>query len=446
MTMEMINLVELLQKREDQRIREWLKRVHPIDLSYALDELEDKQILAIYELMEYERLAETIEEADDEIQVRLLKLLKEEEMIQIFSYMAADNVTDIIGHFSISEIKHLLKMMQEENAGNIRHLLGYNPETAGSIMTTEFIALKESLTVQEAWLKIKEIASETEVIETVFILSEVKQLVGIVDLRDLIVASDEQLLQEITDSNLITVRPNTDQEEVALMVSRYNLSVMPVINRKGALIGIITVDDIIDVIEEENSEDMFKMVGIRDEEQVESSIGSSISRRLPWLYVNLATAFLASLTIGLFEDIINQVVVLAVLLPIVAGMGGNSGLQTLSITIRGIALGELDFKNTKKVLFKEIGLGLIQGAAIGMIAGMIVYFWHGNPYLGLVIFLAMIGNMIIAGLSGFLIPIGLKAVGVDPALASAIILTTATDVLGFFVFLTLANFFLKFLM
>lgn len=440
-----LELMELIEQNDFDSIKSWLDTIHPVDLAEILTELDDVEILTVYEAMDYEQVAEMIEVADEDAQPRLLKLLDLDEIIHVFSFMSADDITDIMGNLPIKEIKQLLKMMKEENAGTIRHLLGYDTETAGGLMTTEYIALKEHYSTTEALLKIKSIGPKTEIIETIFVIDDAKHLVGTVDLRDILVAPDHQPLKEITDYNIISVLPGIDQEEVAQMVSKYDLTVLPVVNRKGVLLGIITVDDVIDVIEAENTEDMFKMVGISEDENVINPVGSSIRKRLPWLSVNLITAFFASFTIGLFENTIAQVVTLATFLPIVAGLGGNSGQQTLAVMIRGLALGEIDYKNSREILGKEILIGFANGAAIGLLTGLLAYVWRGNPYLGLVIFLAMIANMVIGALVGSLIPLGLKSLGVDPALASSIFLTATTDTFGFFVFLTLASIFLRFI-
>jgi magnesium transporter len=248
------------------------------------------------------------------------------------------------------------------------------------------------------------------------------------------------------NDNIISVNPEEDQETVSLLVSKYDLKAIPVINHKNCLLGIITVDDIIDVIVAEQTEDMLRLGGVGKEERVDSTLKTSIKKRLPWLFINLGTAFLASFTVGLFEDVIAQVVALAAAMPIVAGMGGNAGTQTLSVVIRSIALGEVSLKKNWKLVFKEIALGVVNGAATGILTGIILYMKYNNPYLGLIIFAAMIGNLVIAGFFGFLIPLLLKVFGIDPALASAIFLTTATDVFGFFIFLGLSKMFLPLLM
>ncbi|MGM0415263.1 MAG: magnesium transporter [Bacillota bacterium] len=424
---------------------EWVEDNFPIDIAETLSTIEDEQIRDFTELLSNEDLAEIIEQSDEELQIQILKTKTIDQITEIFSYMAKDNVADILGNLPIKLGKELLKQMRQDEANTIKKLLGYDIESAGGLMTTEYIVLKKDMSIGEALDKIKEIGPKTEIIDTIFIMDTNKKLIGAVDLRDILNNDYEMRLEEIMDDNIISVTPETDQEIVAQQVAKYNLSVIPVVNKNNNLLGIITVDDIIDVIEAENTEDMFKMVGIDEEESINSPIWKSIKRRLPWLYINLGTAFLAALTVGLFEDVISQVVALAAAMPIVAGMGGNAGTQTLSIVIRGIALGEVEDKNKWKLLLKESTLGVVHGIAIGIMTGLILYLLYGNPYLGLIIFASMIINLLLAGLFGFLIPIGLQAIGVDPALASAIFLTTATDVFGFFAFLGLAKIFIHLL-
>ncbi len=336
--------------------------------------------------------------------------------------------------------------MKESDSQNLEMLLGFAPNTAGGIMTTQYIALHQNLTLREALDKIRVIGPKTEVIETIFVTDLSHQLVGSADLRDILTAPDESLLLEIMDDNVLSVFPDTDQEEVSLIVSKYDLKVLPVVNRNQSLLGIITPDDVIDIIIEEQTEDLLMLSGVSKDEKVGSKLSVSISRRLPWLVINLATAFLASFTVGLFEDVIVRVVALAAAMPIVAGMGGNAGSQTLSIVIRSMAMGEINLKEDWKFVFKEISLGLIHGASTGLIAGLILYLKYDNLFLGLIIFAAMIGNLLIAGFFGFLIPLTLKKFDLDPAVSSSIFLTTATDVGGFFIFLGLAKLFLPYLL
>lgn len=424
----------------------WMEDNHPADIAEVLSELKPENMLEIISLLDNQEIAQVIEHLDQELQKEIITSKEIDEIIDIFSYMSKDNITDILGNLSVDLRKKLLNQMKHGEAQILRNLLGYEIDSAGGIMTTEYILLKETLTKKEALEKIKEIGPRTEVIDIIYINNDKKELVGTVDLRDILSAPDDTILAELMDENLIYVAPEMDQEKVAYLVAKYDLTAIPVINKNKVMLGIITVDDVIDVIEEENTEDMLRMAGVHEEESIDSPLKKSVIRRLPWLFINLFTAFLVSMTVSLFEEVIQQVVVLAVMMPIVAMMGGNAGNQTLSVVIRGIALGELTLnKESWKLIIKQIVLGLINGAVLGLFTGIVLYFVYGNPYLGLIIFLAMTVNILIAGLFGFLIPLGLKVLGVDPAMASAIFLTTATDIFGFFVFLWLAKVFINYL-
>jgi hypothetical protein len=287
------------------------------------------------------------------------------------------------------------------------------------------------------------IAPRTEVIETIFVTNSKKELVGEADLRDILISSDETKLSEIMDENPKYVYVEEDQEDVARLVSKYDLKVVPVINHKKMILGIITIDDIIDVIQEENTEDILKLGGVSEEEDIYSDFWFSVKQRLPWLVINLGTAFLASFVIGIFSGTVEKVVILSSVMTIISGMGGNAGTQALSVTIRALALGEVDLKDTLGIIWKTVLVGTINGALLGLLCGGILWAIYGNFYMGLIVFLAMIGNLVIACMIGFLIPITLKAMKIDPAMASAVVLTTATDCFGFLIFLSLATVFLN---
>ena len=292
-------------------------------------------------------------------------------------------------------------------------------------------------------IKLKSIAPKSEVIETIFVINEKKELVGKVDLREILISSEETRLEQIMNENIEYVFVEEDQEDVARMVSKYDLNVIPVINHKKNILGIITVDDIIDVIQEENTEDILKLGGVSEEEDIHSPFLFSVKQRLPWLIVNLGTAFLASFVIGIFSNTVEKVVILSSMMTIISGMGGNAGTQSLSVTIRALALGEISTNETLKIVGKNILVGVITGSILGILCGAIMYFIFGNFYLGLIIFLAMIGNLVLACIIGFLVPVTLKALKIDPAMASAVLLTTVTDTCGFFLFLGLATVFLN---
>ncbi|MDO4779035.1 MAG: magnesium transporter [Tissierellia bacterium] len=432
-------LEEAIENKDSEKLNDIVEQMYPIDVAIALEEYEDEEIKYLMENMDDEQLATIVEQADEELQVRMINIIDVRRIMKMFEYMSKDDIVDILGELQVNKRKEIIKYMKSGDRKIIETLLGYGKNTAGGLMTTEYIAVNMNWTVNEVIQKIKEIAPKTEVIDTIFVVNNRRELVGTVDLRDILVTPYEDKMDDIINDNVISVYPDTDQEEVSLLVSKYDLNVMPVVSRKNSLLGVITLDDIIDVINDEHTEDMLHMGGANAEESIYSKVSESIRMRLPWLTVNLATAFLASFTVSLFEGTIAQVTALAAAMPIVTGMGGNAGSQELSIIIRSIALDEVELKDSLPLVIKQILIGIFNGAVIGILAGIILYFMYGNMYLGLIIFASMIANLVLAGIVGVLTPLILKALKIDPALASAIFLTTATDVFGFFIFLGLAS-------
>ena len=437
-------MAEEIQKIEsEEELEEYLEDNHFVDVAESFEELDDEELLRVFELMTDEQKANVIEQADDDLQERIFELIPDEEAIDILAFMSPDDIVDVLGFIDIRKSKSILTKMKRSQANKIRELLGYEEDTAGGIMTTQYIAFKENLEIKEVMKKIKMIAPRTEVIETIFVTNSKKELVGEADLRDILISSDETKLSEIMDENPKYVYVEEDQEDVARLVSKYDLKVVPVINHKKMILGIITIDDIIDVIQAENTEDILKLVGVSEEEDIYSDFWFSVKQRLPWLVINLGTAFLASFVIGIFSGTVEKVVILSSVMTIISGMGGNAGTQALSVTIRALALGEVDLKDTLGIIWKTVLVGTINGALLGLLCGGILWAIYGNFYMGLIVFLAMIGNLVIACMIGFLIPITLKAMKIDPAMASAVVLTTATDCFGFLIFLSLATVFLN---
>lgn len=439
-------LNEALNHKDEAAVRRLVEDSHPIDLAIAMEEASDSNIVYLTSLLDDAQNAEIIEQADEDLQVRIMKLFDLNKILRIFQHMSKDDIVDILGDMPANRRKELVKLMKTSDQTVIRDLLGYGESTAGGIMTTEYISMRSTLTVSQALEKVKEIAPKTEEINILYITNDRKQLVGTVSLRELLVAKNYDTLNDIMEDNVISVEPEADQEDVARLVSKYDLHAIPVVNKRKGIIGIITVDDIIDVIEEENTEDMLKLGGVSKEEDVDSTVFESVRMRLPWLLVNLITAFLASATVSLFEDTISQVVALAAAMPIVAGMGGNAGTQTLAVAVRGIALGDIRLHGNEKRIFKGIAVGFINGLVNGIIAGFVISQMSGNTALGLIILVAMTCNLMIAAFVGFLVPVVLKAFNFDPAIASSIFITTATDVCGFFIFLGLSKMFLPYLL
>ncbi len=434
-----IDLKKLILDSDIDTLTAVIDSIYAIDIAYSLNDFEDDEILEFFKKINTEHIALLLEQCDEDLQKRIAKLLNDTILLSIFNFMSNDDIADILGLVRTDRKKQLLNLMKSKSYADIHNLVLYDEDTAGGIMTTEYIALRSNLKASQALQKIKEIGPKTEVIETIFILNHKKELIGTADLRDIFIAKDEETLLNIMDDNIITVFANEDQEEVSRLVSRYDLKAIAVTNRKNHLLGIITVDDIIDVLVEEQTEDILKLGGVSGEETVYSSVFQSVKVRLPWLIVNLFTATVASYVISQFENTISQVVALAAVMPIITGMGGNAGSQTLSIVIRGITLGEINLKDDYKRVFKEIFVGVLNASVTGLLAAAVMYVRYENFYLSLIIVMAMISNYMIASFFGFFIPLILKKLNLDPALASSIFLTASTDILGFLVFLGLAS-------
>ncbi len=438
-------ILEALRKEEKEQFELLVNQLHPIDIAIALVHSTESELKTFVGYTNPEYHAKVLEQADEKLQIRLIRLFDYTEIVHLFTHMANDDVVDTLRKLPINLKKELLVNMNESKSQRVEELMNYLPKSAGGIMTTEYIALSESMNTKDALNRIIAKGFDSEVIETIFVLSQKNELMGTADLRDILASDPDVLLRDITSENHISVFPETDQEKVALLVSKYDLKAIAVVNQANNLLGIITVDDIIDVIVEKQTEVILRLGGVSGQEIADATIINSVQRRIPWLMINLGTAFLAAFTVTLFENVIAQVVALASSMSIVTGMGGNAGNQTLSVVIRSIALGELELKKNWKKVFREVLIGIAQGAIVGFSAGVILYFKVGNPMIGVIIFLAMIGNMIVASSFGFLIPLILKHFNFDPALGSSIFLTATTDVLGFFFFLGLATLFLPWL-
>lgn len=258
-------------------------------------------------------------------------------------------------------------------------------------------------------------------------------------MAQLVLAQPDQRIVQFMDKELISVADDTDQEQAARLMERYNIRNLPVVNRSNVLVGVLKLEDMVDVLEDEATEDMYRMVGVGEEEKALGPFWRSVRNRLPWLIVNLGTAMVAGAVVTMFQSTIAQVIALAAFLPVIAGQGGIAGTQTLTLIVRSLALGDVSPANAKRLLLKEIGLGLVHGLVLGLLAGVIAYAWKGNVYLGLVVGVAMLANLVVAGVSGVVVPLGMRAMRLDPALSSAVAVTTVTDVIGFLVYLGLAS-------
>ncbi len=419
---------------------EFLK-LHAADLADRLQRLETDEARALLRELPAEKAAAALAEMEEERLPDLLAAFDATQLAEVLQCVAPPDAVDLLQQLSPGVRRETLAKLPADAAESVRALLRYPEDSAGGIMSNRFIALDEAMTVEQARELLRSRAQEerAEDIAYLYVTDVQRRLVGIVGLRDLVFRRAERRMSEIMNRDVKFVRADADQEELAQQFEHYHYLGLPVLDAEGRLVGVVKSSDALAVASKEATEDMQLMVGLSGEERALTPWQHSIRSRLPWLYINLATAFLAAFVVGLFEDTIAKWTALAIFLPIVAGQGGNAGMQTLTVIIRDLALGELAPGDGRRALVKEIILGLLNGLAIGLVVGLIGWWWKGSLTLGLVVGAAMLLNQLAAAASGVMIPLGMKALRLDPALASSIFMTTVTDVAGFFFFLGLAT-------
>ncbi len=429
------NLLNLLQKQ------------HPADLAQVFAELGEKECHAVFNILVERngRLAvEALSELGPEKGALLLADRPAEEIARLVQEIPSDDAAGLIDNLPKELSDIVLDLIRPKPGGGVSELLEYDDQTAGRLMNPHVFALPEDITAGEAITAIQG-ARDVEMVFYLYVVDQRRHLVGVTSLRRLLLVAPDTPLKRIMTSDVYSARVDVDQEEVARQVASYNLLAIPVVDAENKLVGVITVDDVIDVLKDEATEDVFRLAGVSAEDGVLTPPLESLKKRLPWLLVNLGTAFVAAFVVSRFNATIEKVVYLAALMPVVAGMGGNAATQTLAVVVRGIALGELTWGNARQAALKEGLVGLGNGVALGLMAVVGAWLLADDWALGAILGLAMIITMFIAAVAGTLIPLGLRAAKVDPALASSVFITTLTDVFGFLSFLGLATVFLRFL-
>lgn len=416
------------------------RNAHPADLADHLQRLDPDQARALIRDLPADVAGAALADVEEEKLPELLALFEPVQMAELVKGLPPADAADLLQHVPPLKRREALGAMPPETALGIRILLRYPEDTAGGIMSNRFISLRDDMTVEGARELLRTRAQEerTDDIAYLYVTDTERRLIGIVSLRDLVFRRSDRLIRDILTRDVKFVRTTDDQEELARMFDHYHYLGLPVLDEEDRLVGVVKASDALEVARKEATEDMQLMVGLSGDESTLTPWKVSMRRRLPWLYINLATAFLAAFVVGLFEETIAKWTALAIFLPIVAGQGGNAGMQTLTVIIRDMALGELPPGEGRKALIKEITLGIVNGLAIAVVVALIAWFWKNSLTLAFVAGAAMLLNQVMAGFSGVLIPFTLKKLRVDPALASSIFLTTVTDVAGFFFFLGLA--------
>ncbi len=419
--------------------------VHPADAADHLEQMTLGQQLALIESIVPEDAAATISEMDTPHRAELIARLNPELAADILEQMYPDDAADVLHELDEKQRERIVRRLRKEDKAEIWHLYRYDPETAGGVMNTDNLVLDPILTADQAITFIRrEIEDEDiEIPYYAYLVDEDDKLVAVLSLRDILLSKPGRLLKDLAgDHPVISVRFDTDKEEVAHLLRRYNYLALPVLDYDSRFLGVVTHDDVMDILHDEASEDMLGMVGAGQDETVDTPWRKSVGKRLPWLMVNIANSVLAASVVRFFEGSIEQMAFLAVLMPIIANQGGNSGQQSLAVVIRQLAVETLDKKKSVHAVSRELRIGMVNGLVIGILGLVVGYIATGNGALARVLAVALGLNMLLGAAAGALIPLVLKRLGRDPAQASSIFLTAVTDMAGFFIFLGMATVFL----
>lgn len=432
----------LLEAGDDAGLRAFLDELHPSDIADLIEHLaEEAERVRLLELLPAEVASETLAEMEaHEHPEEILASLEPGRIGELIGELSNDDAADLIGELDPDDQARVLAMLAPTEAGELRELIAYPDDSAGGIMTTELVAISVHLTAGEAIQEVRRQAREMATdFYNIFVVDLLRRLQGVVTLQNLVVAEPDAPIAELVEPPIITVPIEMDQEEVGRLIARYNEPSVPVVGPNEVLLGRITWDDVMDVIEAEQTEDLLRLAGIGSEEEVQGRWTEAVRARLPWLALNTGTAAAGAAVIYLFTDTIDQMLALASLLPVIAALGGNAGTQSLAVTVRRLALTRESAARRWRVAAKEILVGLVNGAALGVIVGLAAYFIFGTYMLGVVVLLAMWGNLVVASFAGAFVPVLLERMGADPAVASSVFVTAVTDVAGFFLLLGLAT-------
>lgn len=432
-------LTKLLRHGAFPQLRKIIEKTLPADISPVLPlllEEDRKRILSL--LIESGKSARVLLGLDGDDLDEIIEALDDPTLASICNSSAPDDAADLLDVLDDERRQRILDLLGATQGAKLESLLEGEEETAGSLMNTEFLALDEDLTVAQAIEAIRQYPRKDSFFY-VYCVDADQHLVGVLSLRSLILANPAARLKDLMVQSVVRTQIDSSPEEVAQIVSKYDLLSVPVVDLQNGLVGVVTVDDVLDVIQEQAEEDLLHLAGVGISERVTTSAREAWRTRFPWLAVNLVTAFIAASVVRLFQGTIENWAALAAFMPIVAGMGGNAGTQTLTVFVRGIALGEVDWSSGLRVIWKELLVGFANGLANGFLTFLIVGLWTHDWVLGTILFCAMCVNLVIAGVAGGLVPLILDRFGFDPAVASSIFVTTFTDVGGFFSFLGLAT-------
>ncbi len=416
--------------------------LRPVEVADLLAKSPPKERQIIWNLINSDNEGKVLQYLPDDIQSDILSRMDTDRLLEITEDWDTDDFADVLQQLPERVTKELLTIMDQQNRERLEEILSYPEDTAGGLMNTDTVTIRPDITVETVLRYIRRHNEIPEMTDSLFVVSRRKEsYIGMLPLTKLLVSDPNITVREIMNTTIKPIPAEMPDDEVALLFEKHDYVSAPVVNKKGKLLGRITIDDVVDVIREDADHSLMSMAGLDEDEDTFAPLMKTTRRRAIWLGINLLTALLASSVIGIFQDTINQVVALAVLMPIVASMGGIAGSQTLTLVIRGQALGHVERSNAGWLLNRELLVGGLNGILWALVVSAVSIYWFNDTTIGLVIGLAIIINLIAGALSGTLLPLALKSWGIDPALAGSVLLTTITDVVGFFAFLGLATYF-----
>jgi magnesium transporter len=431
-------MVDLVRRGEIGLFSRRAHEFEPADLAEVLTALDQRERVSVVQALPPELSSQALAEMPEEAHAgETLAALDPDLAAEIVDELDDDDAADILGDLDRSRQEQILAAVEDRT--EVEQLLRYDEETAGGRMTTHMVTVPDSASAGQALEEIRRQSQEVEDLYQVFVVDADRRLVGVLPFKDLVVSLPDRPVRSFMEEADIYVTPDLDQEEVARLMARYNLPSVAVVNEQRQLLGQVTFDDVIDVVEAETTEDLLQFGGVSADEDLGAGWQTAVRSRLPWLSINLFTAFLAGGVVYLFQHTIQHTLALAVWMPVIAGMGGNAGTQALAVTVRRLALGLIPVNHFSRVVVKEVVVGITNGFVMGLAVGTVAAVLGQGPRLGIVVFLAMVGNLMVAGFAGAFIPILLERLGVDPAVASSIFVTAFTDVCGFILLLGLAG-------
>jgi magnesium transporter len=436
------NIRNLIQEKAYPDLESLITEPHPADLADLIEHLDSEERLSVFKLLSSERAGEVLKEMSSPIQEALSHELDDKTVADILNELNSDDATDIISHLPRERAQKIIGLVQPEVSEELQKLLGYKTDTAGGIMALEFVSVNASSTIGETIENIRKKREEVEKLYYVWAVDEFGKLAGVVSIKDLVLEPQERRIKDIMNPDVISVDVNADQEEVARVAKQYDLANIPVVNDQHKLVGRITNDDIIDVIEEEANEDMSLMAGVMDQQIGEGSALKISRARLPWLLLGLFGGLLSALVINHFHGSIEKILALSFFIPVIMAMGGNTGTQAATVVIRGLATGDISVIHTSKRLVVELWVALINGILCGILLGLVVAFWLSDPQLGLGVGVSLITVILFSGSFGAFVPLLLRKLNIDPALATGPFITTSNDVLGLLIYLSIITHFL----